>query len=312
MITTSTTTTSSTAISSTTSTSTTTASSSSSSTSQTSSSFSTLTSSTTDSLETTSYATASTTAVVPTTTRSSYSSCPFNSNHTSKERSKLCIRNYHECCHPLPDWLSVVNGVITAIFSIVGILGNAFSTVAIASSFFTPGSSMYSHFPNMLLINLNIFDILFCGIIMPHHAVGYFYNGMPFSQSHCKYIGFLQKWIIYGERITLAIIAVNATNVLRPIRGGSYCRLSQEIKLLLPWILTLPFIIPPLFLPGIVRFEYNPDIGECTISSKEVDILLELLGTYLPFFAMILSYTRIHHFVCSRQRYLSDEDPYAR
>ena len=117
---------------------------------------------------------------------------------------------------------------------------------------------------------------------------------------------------MYGERIALAIIAVNATNVLSPIRGRIYCTLSQEIKLLLPWILTLPSIIPPLFLPEYVRFEYDPNMGECTISSKEVDIVMELFGTYLPFFAMILSYTRIHHLVCSRQRYLSDEDPYAR
>ena len=148
---------------------------------------------------------------------------------------------------------------------------------------------------------------------MPHHAISYFYNGMPFSQSHCSVLGFLQKWIMYGERIALAIIAVNATNVLSPIlRGRNYCTLSQEIKLLLPWILTLPFIIPPLFLHEYVRFEYDPNMGECTISSKEVDIVMELFGTYLPFFAMILSYTRIHHLVCSRQRYLSDEDPYAR
>ena len=218
----------------------------------------------------------------------------------------------HECCHPMPHWLSVVNGVITAVLSIMGIFGNTFSTLAITSSFLKSGSSIHTRFPNLLLINMNAFDILFCGIIMPHHAVSYFYNGMPFSQNHCKALGFLQKWIMYGERIALAIIAVNATNVLNPIRGRNNCKLSQEIKLLLPWILTLPFIIPSLFLPEYVRFEYDPNMGECTISSKEVDIVMELFGTYLPFFAMILSYTRIHHFVCSRQRYLSDEDPYAR
>ena len=74
---------------------------------------------------------------------------------------------------------------------------------------------MSNNFPNILLINLCVFDTLFCLIVLPHHALGYFYNGLPFSLIHCKVLGFLTLAIMYGERMALAIIALNATNILR-------------------------------------------------------------------------------------------------
>lgn len=72
-----------------------------------------------------------------------------------------------------------------------------------------------NNFPNILLINLCAFDTLFCVIVVPHHALGYFYNGLPFIPEHCKILGFLTLSIMYGERMALAIIALNATNFLK-------------------------------------------------------------------------------------------------
>ena len=43
----------------------------------------------------------------------------------------------------------------------------------------------------------------------------YFYNGLPFTETHCAWLGFITLWMMYGERVALAIIALNATNFLR-------------------------------------------------------------------------------------------------
>ena len=74
---------------------------------------------------------------------------------------------------------------------------------------------MSNNFPKILLINLCVFDTLFCLIVLPHQAVGYFYHGLPFTLEHCKILGFTTLFIMYGERMALAIIALNATNLMK-------------------------------------------------------------------------------------------------
>ena len=92
---------------------------------------------------------------------------------------------------------------------------------------------MYSsNFPKILLLNLCAFDTLFCLIVVPHHAVGYFYNGLPFTPVHCKILGFVTLFLMYGERMALAIIALNATNFLKnnPFFPNSRYNPSQTIR----------------------------------------------------------------------------------
>lgn len=116
---------------------------------------------------------------------------------------------------------------------------------------------------------------------------------------------------MYGERVALAVIAVNATNALNIVSRRS-CRMSQELKLIAPWILTLFYVLPMLIMPDFAGFEYDPDVGECTISSREIVIAQEVVGTYLPFLAMVSSYCQVHRMVCTRQRYISDNDNFSR
>ena len=68
-----------------------------------------------------------------------------------------------------------------------------------------------------MLLNMLTFDFLYCALVMPHNAAIFIRNGLPFTENHCKYLGFLTMSIIYGERFALASIALNATNVLRLI-----------------------------------------------------------------------------------------------
>ena len=70
---------------------------------------------------------------------------------------------------------------------------------------------------NVLLVNMLLFDFLYCALVMPHNAAIFIHNGLPFTASHCKYLGFLTMSIIYGERFALAAIALHATKVLRSI-----------------------------------------------------------------------------------------------
>ena len=68
---------------------------------------------------------------------------------------------------------------------------------------------------NILLINLCIFDIIYSCLVLPIFAYVFFHNGWPLSPSLCKWAGLCTQWVIYGERMALAIIAINATRALR-------------------------------------------------------------------------------------------------
>ena len=153
-------------------------------------------------------------------------------------------------------------------------------------------------------------DLLFCSVILPHQSLSFFYNGMPFDAFYCRILGFLQKWIMYGERTALAVIAINTTNVLK-FPGE---QVSLKILLIFPWLITFIYLAPITFelLPNKARFEYNPTLGECTVSNRETLLLLEILGSYLPFILMIFSYTRIHRNICRSQRNLAAKDSFVR
>ena len=107
----------------------------------------------------------------------------------------------------------MLNGVITVIFSVIGLLGNIFTIWAIMLAINTTERSDTS--TNILLVNLCVFDLLVCSVVFPHEAWLYFYNGLPFSIKYCKLFGAGKMFLSYGERFALAGIAVNATNLLR-------------------------------------------------------------------------------------------------
>ena len=71
-----------------------------------------------------------------------------------------------------------------------------------------------SNIPDIVLINLCLFDILYSSVILPIFASVFFHNGWPSSSLMCKWAGLVTHWVIYGERMALAAIAVNATRAL--------------------------------------------------------------------------------------------------
>ena len=234
-------------------------------------------------------------------------------NHTQEEMSDACTRNPHPCCRPLPPGLATVNGVLTSLLAGLGSLGNLVSslvilyTVNITAS--TWSSLLTSDFPSMLLLNLSIFDFLFCFVVMPQQATAYFSNMMPFSRVHCQLLGFTEKLIMYGQRAALAMIAINATNILQLQPGETGSLVSREAKLVVPWALGLLYTLPIVteMLPS-VRMEYHVQLGQCTISNIEAAIIVEILGTYLPFIIIVWSYWKSQERACARSRYLSDVD----
>ena len=54
--------------------------------------------------------------------------------------------------------------------------------------------------------------------------------------------------------------------------------------------------------------EYHVQLGQCTISNIEAAIIIEILGTYLPFVIIVWSYWKSQERACARSRYLSDVD----
>lgn len=237
--------------------------------------------------------------------------CPYNNTHTQEEKSDHCTRHPHPCCRPLPPGLAMVNGVLTSVLATVGSLGNLASSLVILYTVNITRSSwsnlLTSDFPSLLLLNLSIFDFLFCFVVMPQQATAYFSNMMPFSRVHCQLLGFTEKLIMYGQRAALAMIAINATNILHFVDNESQVR--REGKLLVPWALGLLYTLPIVteMMPQ-VRMEYHVQLGQCTISNIEAAIIIEILGTYLPFVIIVWSYWKSQERACARSRYLSDVD----
>ena len=140
----------------------------------------------------------------------------------------------------------MVNGVLTSVLATVGSLGNLASSLVILYTVNITRSTwsnlLTSDFPSLLLLNLSIFDFLFCFVVMPQQATAYFSNMMPFSRVHCQLLGFTEKLIMYGQRAALAMIAINATNILHFVDNESQVR--REGKLLVPWALGLLYTLP--------------------------------------------------------------------
>ena len=155
----------------------------------------------------------------------------------------------------------------------------------------------------LLLLNLCIFGLLFCLVIMPFDVAIFFYNRMPFDQNICKFLGYFQTWIMYGERASLAIIAINSSIALNwdTSTSGYY----KMINIMIPWTLPVFYLalllLPTLPLDQTVGFVYNPDHGECTLSSKKLILVLDILGTYIPFIIIVSFYFGLHHMLCFKR-----------
>ena len=76
-------------------------------------------------------------------------------------------------------------------------------------------------------------------------------------------------------------------------------------KILFPWIFSLFILLPTYFeLESFGNFGYNPTSGECNIVNPKIFSVLEVIGTYVPFLLMAVSYSWIAAKVWKRQAFL--------
>ena len=82
--------------------------------------------------------------------------------------------------------------------------------------------------------------------------------------------------------------------------------LSIASKILFPWIFPLLILLPTYLrlAPTFGTFGYNPTSGECNIVNPKVVSVLEVIGTYVPFVLMAVSYSWIGATVWKRQAVL--------
>ena len=73
-----------------------------------------------------------------------------------------------------------------------------------------------------------------------------------------------------------------------------------------PWIFSLTIMLPTFLelTPTFGTFGYNPTTGECNIINGKVFSVIEILGTYIPFICMVMSYAWIASTVWKRQAFL--------
>ena len=102
-------------------------------------------------------------------------SCPFKGSDSPEKKSEACAQRKHKCCHPLNESVATFNGVMTLVLAILGLIGNLLSTLAITSNLLRTDNQSTENSSTLLLLNLCVFDTLFCLVVMPQQAVGYFY-----------------------------------------------------------------------------------------------------------------------------------------
>ena len=113
------------------------------------------------------------------------------------------LSDKHTGCFLKTDAGIIVSFTVQAILYILGLVGNVFVIVAIATT------RKLQTITNVYIVNLTVLDLLTCALIMPAHMVGTLCQGWPFGDTSCFIIGHLTWYTTCLSLFTLAIIATS-------------------------------------------------------------------------------------------------------
>ncbi|KAI5637519.1 7 transmembrane receptor (rhodopsin family) domain-containing protein [Phthorimaea operculella] len=211
--------------------------------------------------------------------------------------------NFHNGTLDIPREATVLAAVCACIFSIVGVVGNSITTVALLMH-----PKLRTHVTTMFVLSLCVSDLLFCGINLPLTASRYIKQEWPFSLQLCQMFAF----VFYGNEavslLSMVAITINRYTLIAyyDMYSQIYTTTKIWIQLLLIWCVSFGLMIPPLLeIWGQLGLDHRT--FSCTIlpkDGKSPKKYLFVFGFALPCIVIIVSYSCIYWRVRESKRKL--------
>ncbi|XP_063828352.1 protein trapped in endoderm-1 isoform X2 [Ostrinia nubilalis] len=202
-----------------------------------------------------------------------------------------------------PREATVLAAICASIFSVVGVVGNLITTIALLMH-----PKLRGHVTTKFVLSLCVSDLLFCGINLPLTANRFIREEWALGETMCQMFAF----VFYGNE-AVSLLSMVAITINRHTLIAYYDMYSQIytttkiwIQLLLIWLVSFGFMVPPLL--GIWgQLGFNPKTFSCTILPKHCmspKKYLFVFGFALPCLVIIVSYSCIYWRVRESKRKL--------
>ncbi|KAJ8664876.1 hypothetical protein QAD02_006538 [Eretmocerus hayati] len=202
-----------------------------------------------------------------------------------------------------PRPLTIFAATCAIIFSIVGVLGNLITVIALLRY-----ARLRRHATTAFVISLSLSDLIFAGVNLPLTASRYLNEAWVLGETLCK----IFPLFFYGNVAVslLSMVAITINRYVLISRAEIYARVytSRNIALMLLaiWCLSFSLLIPPLL--GVWgTLGLNQATFSCTIlkkNGKSPKKLLFLFGVLVPCIVIIASYSCIYWKVRSSRKNL--------
>ncbi|CAH2981513.1 unnamed protein product [Chilo suppressalis] len=202
-----------------------------------------------------------------------------------------------------PREATIVAAVCACIFSVVGVVGNLITTIALLMH-----PKLRGHVTTMFVLSLCVSDLLFCGINLPLTASRFIHQRWTLGETMCQMFAF----VFYGNEavslLSMVAITINRYTLIAyyDMYAQIYTPTKIWIQLLLIWLVSFGLMVPPLL--GVWgQLGLDSKTFSCTIlpkDSKSPKKYLFVFGFALPCLVIIVSYSCIYWRVRESKRKL--------
>ncbi|XP_063535816.1 protein trapped in endoderm-1 isoform X1 [Cydia strobilella] len=203
-----------------------------------------------------------------------------------------------------PREATILAAVCACIFSVVGVVGNFVTTVALLMH-----PKLRTHVTTMFVLSLCVSDLMFCAINLPLTARRFIRADWGLGEQLCQMFAF----VFYGNEavslLSMVAITINRYTLIAyyDMYASIYTTTKIWVQLLLIWIVSFGLMVPPLLgIWGTLGLDKKT--FSCTILSDEAGHspkkYLFVFGFALPCLVIIVSYSCIYWRVRESKRKL--------
>nr|ALS03936.1 gustatory receptor 1 [Ectropis obliqua] len=192
-----------------------------------------------------------------------------------------------------PQEATILAAVCACIFSVVGVVGNSVTTVALLMH-----PKLRGHVTTMFVLSLCVSDLLFCSINLPLTAYRYIEQHWSLGDRLCQMFAF----VFYGNEavslLSMVAITINRYTLIAyyDMYSQIYTTTKIWIQLLLIWLVSFGLMVPSLL--GVWgQLGLDERTFSCTILKKDgrsPKKYLFVFGFVLPCVVIIVSYSCIY------------------
>ncbi|XP_034940177.1 protein trapped in endoderm-1 [Chelonus insularis] len=195
--------------------------------------------------------------------------------------------------HPYPRPVTIIAAVCAILFSVVGILGNAVTVIALLKY-----TRLRRHATTAFVISLSVSDLIFSAVNLPLTASRYLNEAWVLGETLCQVFPFF----FYGNVAVslLSMVAITINRYVLISQSDIYARLYTTrgivIMLVVIWVFSFSLLLPPLTgIWGTLGLEAKT--FSCTIlpkDGKSPKKMLFVIGFIIPCVVIIVSYLCIY------------------